>query len=251
MYSLFVPVAPTALQDRVVLAERSVQGWTSILLALFSAVLLAFSSIIGYLADRCESRRWPFLFGPVASAQRHPCSVLGPAPSFGLLVGCFRVLQLRTQRSPPSRSALGRVAFSLSSPSLIVPLWGTFIISLVLTSFDGVLPVFVQGMFGWPQSAQGLIFVPLMVPHVLDPVMGSIIDKFPRSRRSITCASYANVFNTKETQQEGSSQPGVFVMHEESCDFIGRLTRRIDPLGTRTPALVRVECSAKGAVSHG
>ncbi|KAK9481805.1 major facilitator superfamily domain-containing protein [Lipomyces starkeyi] len=93
-------------------------------------------------------------------------------------------------KDPPSRSALGRVAFLLSSPRLIVSLWGNFIIALVLSSFDSVLPLFVQGIFGWQQRGQGLIFIPLMVPHVLDPVTGFIIDKFPRSGRYITAGAF-------------------------------------------------------------
>jgi MFS family permease len=66
MYGLIVPVTPTALHDRVGLSEGSIQSWTSILLALYSAALLAFSPLVGYLADRSESRRWPLLIGLVA-----------------------------------------------------------------------------------------------------------------------------------------------------------------------------------------
>ncbi|KAJ5119484.1 hypothetical protein N7448_010153 [Penicillium atrosanguineum] len=94
------------------------------------------------------------------------------------------------QTDPSSRNALGRVAFLLSSPRLIVSLWGNFIITLVLASFDSVLPLFVQGIFGWQQSGQGLIFIPLMVPHVLCPVTGLVIDKFPRACRYITAGAF-------------------------------------------------------------
>ena len=307
MYGLIVPVTPTALQDRVRLSERSVQGWTSILLALFSAGLLAFSPIVGYIADRSESRRWPFLFGLVALGVATALLCVGTniglwvtgrlfqgaaaavvwvvgialmvdtvgkdglgraigyvsmAVSFGTLAGpllggvlyqasgyyavfgfalgfigidVFLRLALIERRhaikwlvpdngpltaeqqgtdkgagenptsvstpsngfynqehpkESPSRSALGRVAFLLSSPRLIVSLWGNFTVSLVLTSFDSVLPLFVQGKFGWQQRGQGLIFIPLMVPHVLDPVTGSNIDRFPRSCRYITAGAF-------------------------------------------------------------
>jgi MFS family permease len=306
MYGLIVPVTPTALQDRVGLSEGSIQSWTSILLALYSAALLGFSPIVGYLADRSESRRWPLLIGLVAlgAATALLCvgtsiglwiagrlfqgaaaavvwsvglalmvdtvgkedlgqaigyvsmgisvgTLAGPLLGgvlyqnggyyavFGLAFGLIgvdiflRVILIErrhaikwlapeqrpsfangqqttekerketrsssasnisdtdtTSKSPPSRSALHRVGTLLRSPRLIVSLWGYFIISLVLTSFDSVLPLYVQETFDWKQTGQGLIFIPLMVPHVLDPVTGYVIDKFPRASRYITAGVF-------------------------------------------------------------
>ncbi|KAJ6051335.1 uncharacterized protein N7446_005967 [Penicillium canescens] len=306
MYGLIVPVTPTALQDRVGLSEGSIQSWTSILLALYSAALLGFSPIVGYLADRSESRRWPLLIGLVAlgAATALLCvgtniglwiagrlfqgaaaavvwsvglalmvdtvgkedlgqaigyvsmgisvgTLAGPLLGgvlyqsggyyavFGLAFGLIgvdiflRVILIErrhairwlapekrpssangqqttekerketrrssasnisdtdtTPKPPPSRSALHRVGTLLRSPRLIVSLWGYFVISLVLTSFDSVLPLYVQETFDWKQSGQGLIFIPLMVPHVLDPVTGYVIDKFPRASRYITAGVF-------------------------------------------------------------
>jgi MFS family permease len=304
MYGLIVPVTPTALHDRVGLSEGSIQSWTSILLALYSAALLAFSPLVGYLADRSESRRWPLLIGLVAlgAATALLCigtniglwiagrlfqgaaaavvwsvglalmvdtvgtedlgqaigyvsmgisvgTLAGPLLGgvlyqnggyyavFGLAFGLIGVdIFLRmilierrhaikwlaperplsangqqtteegpkeavsssasnasdtgTTKSPPSRSALHRVRTLLKSPRLVVALWGYFVISLALTSFDSVLPLYVQETFNWKQTGQGLIFIPLMVPHVLDPVTGFIIDKFPRAPRYITAGVF-------------------------------------------------------------
>lgn len=306
MYGLIVPVTPTALQDRVGLSEGSIQSWTSILLALYSAALLGFSPIVGYLADRSESRRWPLLIGLVAlgAATALLCigtniglwiagrlfqgaaaavvwsvglalmvdtvgkedlgqaigyvsmgisvgTLAGPLLGgvlyqnggyyavFGLAFGLIgvdiflRVILIErrhaikwlapeekhmsangqqtteggpketrsssisntsdtdtTPKSPPSRSAFHRVGTLLRSPRLIVSLWGYFIVSLVLTSFDSVLPLYVQETFNWKQTGQGLIFIPLMVPHVLDPVTGFVIDKFPRASRYITAGVF-------------------------------------------------------------
>lgn len=61
LYGLIVPVTPTALQSRVGISERNLQSWNSILLALFGVGLLASSPIAGYIADRFESRRYPYL----------------------------------------------------------------------------------------------------------------------------------------------------------------------------------------------
>ena len=65
LYGLIVPVTPTALQSRVGISEGSLQTWNSILLALFGVGLLASSPIAGYIADRFESRRYPYLFALV------------------------------------------------------------------------------------------------------------------------------------------------------------------------------------------
>ncbi|KAK6334068.1 hypothetical protein TWF696_002570 [Orbilia brochopaga] len=65
MYGLIVPVTPTALQTRLGFSDGNVQAWTSILLALFGGALLVSSPIVGYVADRTESRRWPYLCGLV------------------------------------------------------------------------------------------------------------------------------------------------------------------------------------------
>lgn len=88
-------------------------------------------------------------------------------------------------RPPP-----GRLATLLSSSRLVVSLWGYFMISLVLTSFDSVLPLFVQETFDWQQAGQGLIFFPLMVPGFMDPITGFIIDRYPRSTRYITAGGF-------------------------------------------------------------
>ncbi|KAJ5783176.1 MFS amine transporter [Penicillium paradoxum] len=309
MYGLIVPVTPTALQDRAGISEGNVQSWTSILLALYSAALLASAPVVGYFADRAESRRWPLLIGLVALAAATALLCVGTnialwivgrlfqgvaaaivwtaglalmvdtngAEDLGQAIGCVSMaisfgtlagpllggvvyekggyyavfglafgfialdiilrlilierrhalkwlepemtpLSVAAQQptgekpqhtletpspsskcsetdesqkpSPPSRSALGRVAILLSSPRLVVSVWGYFIISLVLTSFDSVLPLFVKDTFGWQPSGQGLIFIPLMVPHLLDPVTGFIIDKYPKSCRYISAGAF-------------------------------------------------------------
>ena len=65
MYELIAPLAPTALESRVGISEGSLQTWNSILLALFGVGLLVTSPIAGHIADRFESRRYPYLFALV------------------------------------------------------------------------------------------------------------------------------------------------------------------------------------------
>ncbi|KAJ5690787.1 hypothetical protein N7462_005179 [Penicillium macrosclerotiorum] len=310
LYGLIVPVTPTALERRVGLTEDQVQSWTSILLALYSAALLASSPVVGYLADRAESRRWPFLIGlaALAAATALLCvgtnlglwiagrlfqgataavvwtvgiallvdtvgkeglgqaigyvsmslslgTLAGPLLGgvlyehggyysvFGLAFGFIGIdiflrlvliekrhaarwlasetrplssvqrsgekSSLATTSNPPvlasiddmpyenqekpskrRRNPFGQILILLSSSRLVVSLWGYFVISLVLTSFDSVLPLFVQETFRWEQTGQGLIFIALIVPHISDPITGYIIDRYPRTPRYLVAGAF-------------------------------------------------------------
>ncbi|GKZ28999.1 hypothetical protein AbraIFM66950_002247 [Aspergillus brasiliensis] len=70
----------------------------------------------------------------------------------------------------------------LRSPRMVLALTVYFLLSTTLTAFDSALPLFVRDTFGWKQTAQGLIFIPLMAPHVLDPGIGYIVDRWPKTR---------------------------------------------------------------------
>lgn len=94
------------------------------------------------------------------------------------------------EKPKKARHPLRQVATLLSSPRLVVSLWGYFVVSLVLTSFDSVLPIFVQTTFGWEQTGQGLIFLPIMIPHLIDPITGYMIDRYPKSPRYIVSAAF-------------------------------------------------------------
>lgn len=90
----------------------------------------------------------------------------------------------------PSKRNWGPLFILLSSKQMLVTIWAYFILSLILTSFDSVLPIFVQDTFGWKQTAQGLIFLPLEIPHLIDPLIGFIIDRFPSSRRYLAAGGF-------------------------------------------------------------
>lgn len=312
VYGVTVPVTPTALHTRLGFSDENVQAWTSILLALFGGALLVSSPIVGYIADRSESRRWPYLCGLVglgaatallclgtslslwiagrlfqgaaaatvwvvgnalladAAGKDGVCKAMGytaAATSVGTVAGPLlggvvyehfgyyavfglafaligldivlrsvlierrhRIKWLGPERVPfavereaiqqygtdnsaaegptrpptacsgsdeqvllrdaPSRVTLGRMGILLGSPRILVAVWGNFIISTILTSFDSVLPLFTHETFGWKQSGQGLVFLPLMIPHILSPVTGSIVDQHPRACRYMTAGAF-------------------------------------------------------------
>jgi len=66
----------------------------------------------------------------------------------------------------------------LASRRLLAALWGCFIQSCLLTSFDSVLPLFVISTFSWGPTAAGLIFLPIMIPSFLAPLSGYLSDRY-------------------------------------------------------------------------
>ena len=97
----------------------------------------------------------------------------------------------RSEDAPPKKKRnFGAAVTLLSSQRILVTIWAYFILSLILTSMDSVLPIFVQDTFHWKPTDQGLIFIPLEIPHLIDPVVGFIIDRYPNSRRYLSAAGF-------------------------------------------------------------
>jgi len=84
-----------------------------------------------------------------------------------------------TQRLPPLITLL-RV------PRVLVAIFGCFVVSTSLASFDSSLPLFVKNTFGWTSTGAGLIFISLVVPALFSPLVGGFSDKF--GSRFITSA---------------------------------------------------------------
>jgi len=82
-----------------------------------------------------------------------------------------------TQRMPPLITLL-RV------PRVLVAMFGCFVESTSLASFDSVLPLYVKDTFHWTSTGAGLIFISLVIPALFSPVFGAISDKF--GSRTIT-----------------------------------------------------------------
>ena len=50
-------------------------------------------------------------------------------------------------------------------------------------AFDSTLPLIVNALFGWQQTGQDRIFITILLPHLLQPVLGAITDRFQQGRR--------------------------------------------------------------------
>jgi len=81
-----------------------------------------------------------------------------------------------TKRLPP-------LFLLLTSRRLLASLWGCLIQASLLTSFDAILPIFVRDTFGWDSTGAGLIFLPVVVPSFMGPIIGWTSDKYPNGAR--------------------------------------------------------------------
>ncbi|KAI9660748.1 MAG: hypothetical protein M1831_003440 [Alyxoria varia] len=66
----------------------------------------------------------------------------------------------------------------LLSPRLLIALYASLIAATLLTAFDSTLPLYVRQLFSWDSAGAGLIFLPLVLPSFLSPVVGLISDRF-------------------------------------------------------------------------
>ncbi|KAK4988480.1 hypothetical protein LTR50_003884 [Elasticomyces elasticus] len=80
--------------------------------------------------------------------------------------------------SPFAIRRLPPVITLLASRRLLAALWGCLIQAALLTSFDSVLPLFVRDTFGWDSVGAGLIFLPVVLPSFVGPLVGWLADKY-------------------------------------------------------------------------
>jgi MFS family permease len=71
----------------------------------------------------------------------------------------------------------------LLSFRMLVSLAGGLLQSSLNVAFDSTLPLIVRELFGWQQTGQGLIFITILLPSLLQPVFGAMTDRFQQGRR--------------------------------------------------------------------
>lgn len=60
---------------------------------------------------------------------------------------------------------------------LDIALWGSFLQAVFMSGFDATIPIFVSRTFDWNSLAAGLIFLALVVPTCISPLVGWLSDK--------------------------------------------------------------------------
>lgn len=76
----------------------------------------------------------------------------------------------------------------LASRKMMLSLAGGFLQSFLNVAFDSTLPLEVNTLFGWQQTGQGLIFIPILLPCALQPCFGRICDKYHHGKRLLAAA---------------------------------------------------------------
>ncbi|KAL3422570.1 vesicular amine transporter [Phlyctema vagabunda] len=66
----------------------------------------------------------------------------------------------------------------LTSRRLVAALWCCIVQSSLLVAFDSVVPLFVQRVFHWDSVGAGLVFLTLVVPSFIAPLVGALSDRY-------------------------------------------------------------------------
>lgn len=81
-------------------------------------------------------------------------------------------------RSIPKSPKVPPILSLFASRRFDAALFGAFIQASLVTSFDAVLPLFVQDTFSWTATGAGLIFIPIVIPGFLAPLSGTLADRY-------------------------------------------------------------------------
>ena len=91
-----------------------------------------------------------------------------------------------------TRTRTPKLLVLLGKTRILATTYGVMVAQTLITSFDGVLPISVQELFGWRPTRAGLIFLTVSVPTLAAPLTGMLSDRYgPRwvARASFTLAS--------------------------------------------------------------
>ncbi|KAF9636219.1 Major facilitator superfamily [Lasiodiplodia theobromae] len=77
----------------------------------------------------------------------------------------------------PLRYRLPPTLSLLLSRRLSCSLWSTLVVSVLMSSLDAVIPLYVRETFHWTSTGAGLIFLPIVIPSFLAPVFGAVADR--------------------------------------------------------------------------
>ncbi|KAL8637998.1 MAG: hypothetical protein Q9228_004801, partial [Teloschistes exilis] len=91
-----------------------------------------------------------------------------------------------SEQQAGSREGLTKFAQStavlLRSRGILAAMYGGFVQTCLITSFDSILPLFVHRTFGWDSSGGGSIFLAISVPSLAAPVVGIMSDRLGARR---------------------------------------------------------------------
>lgn len=90
---------------------------------------------------------------------------------------------LLSHRSVPYTEAANHPTWSsivggfVRNPRIVAALYGCLINTILVSSMDAVLPIFVKQTFHWLSGATGAIFLNLTIPSLMGPFIGMVSDR--------------------------------------------------------------------------
>lgn len=78
----------------------------------------------------------------------------------------------------PTKRKLPPILILLKSRRILVAFWGSMVVAMTMTAIDTTLPLFVNQIFGWDSLGAGLVFLALIAPSFVGPVVGHWTDKY-------------------------------------------------------------------------
>lgn len=78
---------------------------------------------------------------------------------------------------PRRQGKMPTILVLLGMPRLLAAIYGIFVNVSILAAFDGILPLYVKGLFHWDSLAAGLIFLCVAIPALTGPLVGKLCDK--------------------------------------------------------------------------
>lgn len=90
----------------------------------------------------------------------------------------FQPYAIKEDEAHTARSRMPTLLFLLGKPRILATMYGVMLAQTFITSFDGVLSIFVHSMFGWDSTRAGLMFLTVSVPTLAAPVTGMLSDKY-------------------------------------------------------------------------
>ncbi|KAA8904567.1 major facilitator superfamily domain-containing protein [Sphaerosporella brunnea] len=76
-----------------------------------------------------------------------------------------------TEKLPP-------IVTLLCYPRLLSALWGTLMQAVLSTSFETTVPMYIKDNFGFGPTGAGLVFLPIIIPSFLGPLVGKMSDRY-------------------------------------------------------------------------
>jgi MFS family permease len=122
------------------------------------------------LIEKKIAKQW------LPAAEESPSTFSNPAPTPS--PEGTRAFPSETTPLYGKPSSLPPVLTLLASRRLLTALWGCLVQAAILTAFDSVLPLRVEAIFQWSSTGAGLIFLPLVIPSFISPVVGMLADKY-------------------------------------------------------------------------